>query len=44
MTTPVHYPYSTTFLRQRMKHVSRGAVVGLIILVAATVFILSTLN
>lgn len=39
-----YYPYSTTFLRQRMKHVSRGAVVGLIILAAATVFIISTLN
>jgi uncharacterized membrane protein YccC len=39
-----YYPYSTTFLRQRMKDVSRGAVVGLIILAAATIFIISTLH
>ena len=44
MTTPAHYPYSTTYLRQRMALISRGAVVGLVILAAATVFIISTLN
>lgn len=39
-----YYPYSTTYLRQRMAHVSRGGVVGLIILAAATILIISTLH
>lgn len=39
MTTPAHYPYSTTYLWQHMAHLSRGIVVGGLAFITAVVVI-----